>query len=76
MCEVYSVVAIYDSHSQGEEAVKELHRSGFDMKTVTIVGEVRTKRVLLIYDGPWAFSAKGLTYPPARSRGTTAPSAA
>ena len=33
-----AVVAIYDSHSQAEEAVKELQRSGFDMKKLSIVG--------------------------------------
>jgi len=52
MAEVYSVVAVYDSHSQAEAAVKELQRSGFDMKKMSIVGDVMTGRVLLIYDGP------------------------
>ena len=33
-----AVVAIYDSHSQAEEAVKELQRSGIDMKKLSIVG--------------------------------------
>ena len=76
MPQVNSVVAIYDSHSQAEEAVKELQRSGFDMKKMSIVGEVKTERVLLIYDGPWAFPLKGSTYRAARGRGTTAPPAA
>ena len=34
-----AVVAIYDSHSQAEEAVKELQKSGFDMKKLSIVGK-------------------------------------
>jgi uncharacterized membrane protein len=34
-----SVVAIYDSHTQAEEAVKELQRSGVDMKKLSIVGK-------------------------------------
>jgi hypothetical protein len=39
MSETNSVVAIYESHSQAEEAVKELQRSGFDMKKMSIVGK-------------------------------------
>ncbi|MCB1823104.1 MAG: general stress protein [Candidatus Competibacteraceae bacterium] len=31
-------VAVYDSHEQAEEAVRELARSGFDMKTISILG--------------------------------------
>ena len=34
-----SVVAIYDTHAQAEEAVKELQRSRFDMKKISIVGK-------------------------------------
>ena len=34
-----AVVAIYDSHTQAEEAVKELQKSGFDMKKLSIVGK-------------------------------------
>ena len=34
-----SVVAIYETHSEAEEAVKELQRSGFDMKKMSIVGK-------------------------------------
>ena len=34
-----AVVAIYDSHTQAEEAVKELQRSGIDMKKLSIVGK-------------------------------------
>ena len=33
-----SVVAIYKSHSEAEEAIKELERSGFDMAKLSIVG--------------------------------------
>ena len=38
MSETNSVVAIYETHSQAEEAVKELQRAGFDMKKMSIVG--------------------------------------
>ena len=34
-----SVVAIYNTHSQAEEAVKNLQKSGIDMKTLSIVGK-------------------------------------
>ena len=33
-----SVVAIYPSHTTAEAAVKELQKSGFDMKKLSIVG--------------------------------------
>ena len=33
-----SVVAIYKSHIEAEAAVKELQKSGFDMKKLSIVG--------------------------------------
>jgi len=33
-----AVVAIYKSHTEAETAVKELQRSGFDMKKLSIVG--------------------------------------
>jgi hypothetical protein len=33
-----SVVAAYNTHIEAEEAVKELQRSGFDMKKLSIVG--------------------------------------
>jgi uncharacterized membrane protein len=39
MLETNSVVAIYGTHAQAEEAVKELQRSGFDMKKMSIVGK-------------------------------------
>jgi hypothetical protein len=76
MAEVYSVVAVYGSHSQAEEAAKELQRSGFDMKKMSIAGDVKTGRVFLIYDGPWAIPFKGFSYRRARGRGTTMPVAA
>jgi uncharacterized membrane protein len=39
MSEKNVVIAIYESHSQAEEALKELQRSGFDMKKLSIVGK-------------------------------------
>jgi hypothetical protein len=36
MSETNALVAIYDSHSQAEEAVKELQKSGVDMKKLSI----------------------------------------
>jgi uncharacterized membrane protein len=39
MTKTNSVVAIYDTHSEAEEAVKDLQRSGFDMKKLSIVGK-------------------------------------
>ena len=38
MAENNSVVAIYKSHTEAEAAVKELEKSGFDMKKLSIVG--------------------------------------
>ena len=38
MNENNSVVAVYASHTTAEAAVKELQRSGFDMKKLSIVG--------------------------------------
>jgi hypothetical protein len=34
-----SVVAVYRSHAEAEEAVKELQRGGVDMRTLSIVGK-------------------------------------
>ncbi len=34
-----AVVAIYDTHEEAEEAVRELERSGFDMQNLSIVGK-------------------------------------
>ena len=39
MSETNSAVAIYETHSAAEEAVKELQKSGFDMKKLSIVGK-------------------------------------
>src|ERR1700692_3319415 len=39
MPEKSAVIAVYPSHSQAEEALKELHRSGFDMKKLSIMGK-------------------------------------
>jgi uncharacterized membrane protein len=39
MSEKSSVVAIYETHAQAEEAVKQLQKSGFDMKKMSIVGK-------------------------------------
>ncbi len=39
MSQTNSVVAIYDTHSQAEDAVKNLQKSGFDMKHLSIVGK-------------------------------------
>ncbi len=33
------VIAVYDAHTGAEKAVKELQNSGFDMKTLSIVGK-------------------------------------
>jgi uncharacterized membrane protein len=34
-----SVVAIFESHTQAEDAVRELQKDGFDMKKLSIVGK-------------------------------------
>jgi hypothetical protein len=34
-----SVVAVYDSHAAAEAAVRKLAKSGFDMKTLSIIGK-------------------------------------
>ncbi len=39
MSKTNSVVAIYKTHSEAEGAVKELQKSGFDMKKLSIVGK-------------------------------------
>ena len=33
------MIAVYDSHSAAEDAVKELQKSGFDMKKLSVVGK-------------------------------------
>ena len=39
MPELNAVVAVYATHVEAEEAVKELQRSGVDMRTLSIVGK-------------------------------------
>jgi uncharacterized membrane protein len=39
MTKTNSVVAIYDTHPQAEEAIRNLQKSGFDMKKLSIVGK-------------------------------------
>jgi uncharacterized membrane protein len=39
MSEKNSIVAIFESHNQAEDAVHELQKSGFDMKKLSIVGK-------------------------------------
>ena len=39
MSEKNSVVAIFESHNQAEDGVRELQKSGFDMKKLSIVGK-------------------------------------
>ena len=54
------IVPIYESHAEAEAAVKELRRSGFDMKELSIVG--RERRSWLSPQNAWAlqeqFTAK------------------
>jgi hypothetical protein len=39
MSDLNAVVAVYGTHTQAEDAVKELQRAGFDMKTLSIIGK-------------------------------------
>src|ERR1022692_784222 len=39
MSEKNAVIAVYRGHAQAEEALKELQKSGFDMKKLSIVGK-------------------------------------
>jgi uncharacterized membrane protein len=39
MSDKNSIVALYESHHQAEDAVRELQKSGFDMKKLSIVGK-------------------------------------
>ncbi len=39
MSELNAVVAVYDTHTGAEEAVKELQRAGIDMRTLSIIGK-------------------------------------
>jgi hypothetical protein len=38
MFEKDAVVSVYDTHQEAEETVKELERSGFDMKKLSVIG--------------------------------------
>ncbi len=39
MTNTNSVVAVYESHDQAENAIRELQKDGFDMKKLSIVGK-------------------------------------
>ncbi|MCX5825062.1 MAG: permease [Deltaproteobacteria bacterium] len=39
MAKSSAVVGVYDSHTKAEASIKELQRSGFDMKKLSIVGK-------------------------------------
>jgi hypothetical protein len=39
MTDTNAVIAVYDNHSAAEDAVKQLQKSGFDMKKLSVVGK-------------------------------------
>lgn len=39
MADTNAVIAVYDTHSAAENAVKELQRSKFDVKKLSVVGK-------------------------------------
>ena len=39
MPDTNAVIAVYDTHSAADEAVKELQKAGFDMKKLSVVGK-------------------------------------
>ena len=39
MTDTNVVIAVYDNHSAAEDAVKELQKSGFDIKKLSVVGK-------------------------------------
>ena len=39
MADTNAVVAVFDTHSEADEAVRELQKSGFDMKKLSVVGK-------------------------------------
>jgi uncharacterized membrane protein len=39
MTDTNVVIAVYDTHSAADEAVKELQKAGFDMKKLSVVGK-------------------------------------
>ena len=44
MTDTNAAVAVYDNHSEAEDAVKELQKSDLDMKKLSIVGRIITPR--------------------------------
>ena len=50
MSQTNSVVAVFESHGQVEEAIRELQKDGFDMKKLSIVGkDVHTEEHVVGY---------------------------
>jgi hypothetical protein len=49
-----SVVAIYDTHEQAEQAVKELQQAGIDMKTLSIAARILIRMSRLSAITMWA----------------------
>jgi hypothetical protein len=39
MTDTNAVIAVYDNHSAAEDAVRQLQKSGFDMKKLSVVGK-------------------------------------
>jgi len=39
MTDTIAAIAVYDNHSEAEDAVRELQKSGFDMKKLSVVGK-------------------------------------
>ena len=39
MTDTNVVIAVYETHSAADEAVKELQKAGFDMKKLSVVGK-------------------------------------
>lgn len=39
MSNAQSTIAVYDSHTQADEAVRKLAKAGFDMKSISIIGQ-------------------------------------
>ena len=58
MSNTNSVVAVFESHDQAEDAIRELQKDGFDMKKLSIVGKDiphgRARRRLLHHRRPHA----------------------
>jgi len=42
MTETNAAIAVYDNHSEAEDAARELQKSGFDMKKLSVVGRIIT----------------------------------